>query len=57
MSEMKDSGIFECFYDGHKWIPLKRRTDKSHPNNKKTFQRTLVNINENIKFCELIPMS
>jgi hypothetical protein len=48
-------GIFECSFEGAKWIPEKRRTDKSHPNNKRTYERTLVNIKENIKFCELVP--
>ena len=48
-------GIFECYYDGSKWISEKRRTDKSHPNNKRTFERTMINIQENIKFCELGP--
>jgi hypothetical protein len=47
-------GIYECFYDGVKWIPEKKRTDKSHPNNKRTYERTMINIQENIKFCELV---
>lgn len=51
----KSEGIFECFYDGVRWIPEKIRTDKSHPNNKRTFERTMINIQENIKFCELVP--
>jgi hypothetical protein len=48
-------GIFECSFDGTNWIPEKKRTDKSHPNNKRTYERTLVNIKEDIKFCELVP--
>lgn len=48
-------GIFECSFDGTHWIPVLKRTDKSHPNNKRTYERTLVNIKENIKFCELVP--
>ncbi len=46
-------GIYECSFDGEIWKPLKKRTDKSHPNNKRTYDRTLVNIRENIQFCEL----
>jgi hypothetical protein len=48
-------GIYECSYDGDIWEPIMKRTDKSHPNNKRTYERTLVNIKENIKFCELLP--
>jgi hypothetical protein len=52
----EEDGIYECFYSKI-WKPLKRRTDKSHPNNKRTYERTLVNIQENIKFCDLAPPS
>ncbi len=52
--EAKENGIYECSYDG-KWEPILKRTDKSHPNNKRTYERTLINIRENIKFCELAP--
>lgn len=48
-------GIYECSFDGDIWEPILKRTDKSHPNNKRTYERTLVNIKENIKFCELVP--
>lgn len=48
-------GIYECSFDGNIWEPILKRTDKSHPNNKRTYERTLVNIKENIKFCELGP--
>lgn len=48
-------GIYECSYDEDTstWEPILKRTDKSHPNNKRTYERTLVNIKENIQFCEL----
>ena len=52
--EFKEEGIFECKFDGDIWEPIMKRTDKSHPNNKRTFERTLVNIREDIKFCELV---
>lgn len=48
-------GIYECSYDGDIWEPIMKRTDKSHPNNKRTYERTLVNIRENIQFCDLVP--
>lgn len=54
--EFIETGIFECSYDGHRWTPIKKRDDKSHPNNKLTFERTLVNLREDIKFCELGPL-
>lgn len=47
-------GIYECSYDGDIWEPIMKRTDKSHPNNKRTYERTLVNIRENIQFCDLV---
>jgi mRNA guanylyltransferase len=34
------------------WKPIKVRTDKTHPNNRRTFYRTLVNIKEDIKMSE-----
>lgn len=48
-------GIYECSFDGDIWEPVMKRTDKSHPNNKRTYERTLVNIKENIQFCDLVP--
>lgn len=46
--------IYECVFDGQTWTPIVTRIDKSHPNNKRTLERTLVNIKENILFCELV---
>lgn len=46
-------GIYECEFDGDIWEPIMKRTDKSHPNNKRTYERTLVNIKENIQLCDL----
>ena len=48
--------IVECSYDGTKWVQEKIRTDKSHPNNKRTFDRTMINIRENIELCDLVPV-
>lgn len=49
-----ENSIHECYYDGSTWKTQCIRTDKKHPNNKRTFERTLVNIQENITFCELV---
>jgi hypothetical protein len=46
--------IYECEFDGQKWNPVVTRFDKSHPNNKRTLERTMVNIKENILFSELV---
>ena len=42
--------ILECYYDidVQKWFPLKHRKDKKQPNDYKTLQKTLFNIEENI---------
>ena len=48
--------IVECQYmcDEHPrwWKPLNFRSDKTHPNNRRTFYRTLVNIKEDIQIGE-----
>jgi hypothetical protein len=48
--------IVECQYmcDEHPrwWKPMNLRTDKTHPNNRRTFYRTLVNIKEDIQIGE-----
>ena len=47
--------IVECFLGSDKkWHLVKIRRDKSHPNNKRTFDRTLKNIRENILFSDFI---
>ena len=54
----EDGAIVECKYMTHEepmwWRPLKRRTDKTHPNNRRTFYRTIVNIKENIQMKEFL---
>ena len=49
-----DRGIVECSYDreNFKWIPFGLRTDKTYPNSRRTFYRTMVNISENIVTSE-----
>lgn len=48
----KNGDIVECGYSNG-WFPIKARTDKRHPNNARTFDRTLVNLREAIRFSEL----
>lgn len=58
ISWLEDSTIVECQYiiddTMMYWKPLKVRTDKKHPNNRRTFYRTLVNIKEDIKIEEFL---
>jgi len=44
--------ILECDYRDLGWTPVKERPDKTHPNNRRTYDRTLVNLRENIQFEE-----
>jgi len=44
--------ILECDYRENGWMPLKERTDKKHPNNRRTYDRTIVNLREDIKLEE-----
>lgn len=54
----EDGAIVECKYitweEPMWWRPLKRRTDKNYPNNRRTFYRTIVNIKENIQMKEFL---
>jgi len=46
--------IVECQYSGEHWVPHNLRTDKTHPNNRRTFYRTLQNIKEDIQISEFL---
>jgi len=46
--------IVECGYGDLGWFVEKVRTDKTHPNNLRTYERTLVNLREAIKLTELV---
>lgn len=46
--------ILECIKQCSTWVPIKIRTDKNHPNNRRTYLRTLVNIKEAITVDELV---
>jgi hypothetical protein len=53
-----ENAILECEYKTGDvprwWKPVNIRTDKSHPNNRRTFYNTLTNIKENIQMNEFI---
>jgi hypothetical protein len=59
-SWLKEDNIIECQYMIEDkvpwWKPVGVRTDKHHPNNRRTFYRTLVNIREDIRLEEIIKM-
>lgn len=54
----KDGDVIECGYqhDTKSWRPLKFRRDKTYPNNRRTFYRTLINIAEDISVDEFKKM-
>jgi hypothetical protein len=50
-----DGCIAECQYvHSRGWKPVGLRTDKVHPNNRRTFYNTLTNIKEDIKWEEFL---
>lgn len=49
--------IIECEYGDLGWTPVKIRTDKTYPNNRRTFFRTIVNIKENIMREEFVTVA
>lgn len=51
-----EHSIIECKFENGVWLPVKTRTDKNYPNNLRTYQRTLVNIREDIKFSDIIQL-
>jgi mRNA capping enzyme, catalytic domain/mRNA capping enzyme, C-terminal domain len=51
--ELPDGTIVECGYGDLGWFVEKVRTDKTYPNNRRTYFRTLVNLREAIKLEEL----
>lgn len=51
--DLPDGTIVECGYGDLGWFVEKIRTDKTHPNNRRTYFRTLINIRENITVQDL----
>ena len=56
--DIQEDMIMECQYIHWEWPrwwrPINVRTDKTHPNNRRTFYRTLTNISENIQLNEFL---
>lgn len=50
--DLPDGTIVECGYGELGWFVEKVRTDKTYPNNRRTFQRTIVNLREAISLQE-----
>ncbi|AGE50291.1 mRNA-capping enzyme (mRNA guanylyltransferase) [Acanthocystis turfacea Chlorella virus Canal-1] len=46
--------VVECSFKNGVWVPLQMRTDKTEANDVLTYQRTLVNIDENITLDDVI---
>jgi hypothetical protein len=57
-SWMEEDAIVECEYvtweQPNWWRPIKRRVDKTYPNSRRTFYRTIVNIKEAIEMSEFL---
>lgn len=58
LTNYKNECIVECTFDKsiNNFNPILIRTDKTHPNSLRTIERTLFNINENIKLEEFIDL-
>lgn len=54
LKEAAEGAIVECGYGNKGWFPVKLRTDKTYPNNRRTYARTIVNIKENIQLDEFL---
>ena len=52
----KNECIVECTFNNEtsNFEPILIRTDKTHPNSMRTIERTLFNINENIKISDFM---
>lgn len=49
--------ILECKYSGGLWTPVLLRVDKQHPNDDLTYEKTLINIQENIQLADFAVFS
>ena len=54
LDNYKNECILECEYSDKNFIPLLIRTDKTHPNSLRTIEKTLFNINEDIKLNDFM---
>ena len=48
--------ILECKYENGAWLPVRHREDKTYPNSRYVFYRTLTNIQEDIHESELLTL-
>lgn len=59
-TKLHDDAIVECEYQWEQWPrwwkPVGIRTDKTHPNNRRTLHRTMINIEENIQLHEFVKL-
>lgn len=59
-SWLRNNMIVECKYITDDvpmwWMPIMERKDKTYPNNRRTFYRTLVNIKEDIKITDFLTL-
>ena len=55
---LRDGMIVECEFMENDvpmwWRPIMERKDKTYPNNRRTFYRTIVNIREDIKMKDFL---
>jgi len=58
--KLVDDAIVECEYQWEQWPrwwkPVGIRTDKTHPNNRRTLHKTMINIEENIQLHEFVQL-
>jgi hypothetical protein len=55
--EFPDGTIVECDYGDLGWNVVKIRTDKTYPNNRRTYLRTIVNLREDIRLEEFYALT
>ena len=49
----RDGEIWECRFDGSAWRPILHRTDKGHPNDRISYEKTVQNIAEDVSLDEV----
>ena len=54
--ENEDEVVLECKYEHGVWTPIRHRKDKTYPNSRFVFYRTLTNIHEDIHEEELLSL-
>lgn len=54
IKDVTEGAIIECGYGKAGWYPVRIRSDKNYPNNRRTYSRTIVNLREDIKLEEFL---